>query len=513
MTPDRSTFAHAGAGILAAVAGMSCAHLVAALTVPASSPVLAIGSTVIDLTPTPVKEFAVREFGTADKPILIGSVLLGTVVLAGAIGVVSRRRPRLGVVLLLGLVGLAGSAALLRPDARPTDALASLVAAAVGALVLGGAVRALSPGRRPGPGDEVALGGAAAPSRRGVVLGSGALLALSALAGAGGQWVVRARTRLADIVLPRVPDSLPPLPAGLEQQHEGISAFRTPNRSFYRVDTKLVVPIVDHTSWSLTIDGDVEREVRFGYDDLRDLADIEKDITLTCVSNEVGGKLVGAARWSGVSLKRLLAEAGIGSAADQILSTDVEGFTISTPLEVALDGRDSLVALTMNGAVLPRAHGFPARLVVPGLYGFVGATKWLERLTLTTYRDREAYWTKRGWATDAPIKVSSRIDTPRPLSTIDAGQRVIGGVAWAQERGISRVDVRIDGGPWRAARLGPDAGVDYWRQWYLPWDATRGQHQLAVRAVDGDGNTQTPVRATPFPEGSSGIQEVVVTVS
>jgi hypothetical protein len=223
---------------------------------------------------------------------------------------------------------------------------------------------------------------------------------------------------------------------------------------------------------------------------------------------------VGAARWLGVPLRDVLDRAGIDSTkADQILSTAVDGFTISTPLAVALDGRSSLVAFGMNGEPLPREHGFPVRLVTPGLYGFVGCTKWLNRLTLTSYDDREAYWTKRKWAIDAPIKLSSRVDTPRPLSTIRSGATIIGGVAWAQPDGVAEVEVRVDGGEWQQARLGPDAGVDYWRQWYLPWKPEKGSHMVAVRATNRQGETQTSTRATPFPDGSSGIQEVVVNVS
>lgn len=306
---------------------------------------------------------------------------------------------------------------------------------------------------------------------------------------------------------------LPALAKGLEETYAGISRFQTRSRDFYRVDTKLAIPIVDQNSWELKIDGDVDRELTFSYDDLRERENVEHDITLTCVSNEVGGKLVGAARWTGVPLKELLDEAGVGSRADQILSTDVEGFTISTPLEAALDGRNAMLALGMNGEVLSRTHGFPARLVVPGLYGYVGATKWVTKLTLTRYDAATAYWTDRDWAIDAPIKLSSRIDTPRPLSTIEPGRTVIGGVAWAQQTGVAKVEVRIDGGRWQPAKLGPDAGIDYWRQWYLPWDAEPGSHQLAVRVTDRDGTAQDTSRATPFPDGSSGIQEVVVTVA
>jgi DMSO/TMAO reductase YedYZ molybdopterin-dependent catalytic subunit len=508
--PSRLTLAHALAGILAAAFGMAVAHLVAAFLNPAASPVLAVGSNVIDATPTPVKEWAVRNFGTADKAILIGNVLVVTLVAAGLAGVLARRRPRTGFGLLLVLVALAGAAALARPQADLVDVVPALVAAVTGLLTLWWLVRVLR-----APGDAATVPAATQPvrSRRGFLIGSGALLVGGAVAAGAGQWIIRARARISDIVLPRPITAAPPLPAGLEGDHLGITPFRTSNRSFYRVDTKLAVPLVDQGSWKLTIDGMVDRELSFTYDDLLGLPLEEHDITLTCVSNEVGGKLVGGARWLGVPVRALLEKAGVSGKADQLLSTDVDGFRISTPIGAVTDQRPALVAVGMNGEVLPRAHGFPARLVVPGLYGFVGATKWLTRLTLTTYAAEQAYWTRRDWATEAPIKLSSRIDTPRPLSTIKAARHAIGGVAWAQHNGVEQVEVRIDGGPWEKATLGPDGGVDYWRQWYLPWDAKPGSHQLAVRATGKDGTVQTPVRASSFPDGSSGIQQIVVNVA
>ncbi|WP_406024064.1 molybdopterin-dependent oxidoreductase [Nocardioides sp. NBC_00850] len=508
---DRHTLAHAAAGVLAGVAGMSAAHLTAALLTPASSPALAVSTAVIDATPTPVKEWAVRELGSADKPILIGSVLLVTIAFAAVIGVVARRRLWLGGGLMAGLVLLAGAAVIRQPLFEVSSLVPTLVALVLGPGVLVLLTRALTAERTPAHRQDAPDEGAA--TRRSVLIGFGALALLSAAAATGGQMIVRGRTALADIMLPRVRKPLPALPAGLEETHQGISRFITRNRDFYRVDTKLAVPIVDQNSWSLTIDGDVDRKLTFSYDDLRARENVEYDITLTCVSNEVGGKLVGAARWTGVPLKELLEEAGVGSRADQILSTDVEGFTISTPLEAVMDGRNAMVALGMNGEVLPRTHGFPARLVVPGLYGYVGATKWVTKLTLTRYDEATAYWTDRDWAIDAPIKLSSRIDTPRPLSNIEGGRTVIGGVAWAQHHGVAKVEVRIDGGRWQPAELGPDAGIDYWRQWFMPWDAEAGSHQLAVRVTDRDGNVQREERATPFPDGSSGIQEIVVTVT
>lgn len=492
------------AGILAALAGTAAGHLVAALTVPASSPVLAVGTAVINLTPTPVKVWAVRELGTKDKPVLVGSVLLGTLLLAGLAGLLARRSFLRGAVLLVVLVAAAGAAALVQPAAGPLDALPAVVTAVVGLGVLAWLLR----------GSTTSGSSTTEPSRRGFLIGAGVVAVASVVVAGTGQLVIRTRNRISDVVLPRPRQPLPALATGLEQEYDGISSFVTERSKFYRVDTNLTVPVVDVDSWRLTVDGDVDQQVTLAFDELTRMDVVEHDITLTCVSNEVGGNLVGAARWLGVPLRDVLDRAGIDhTRADQILSTAVDGFTISTPLEVALDGRNSLVAFGMNGEPLPREHGFPVRLVTPGLYGYVGSTKWLERLTLTTYDEREAYWTRRKWATRAPIKLSSRVDTPRPLSTIDAGRHVIGGVAWAQPDGVERVEVRLDGGQWQEARLGPSGGVEYWRQWYLPWQAESGSHQIAVRATNRKGETQTTARTTPFPDGSTGIQEVVVTVA
>ena len=494
------------AGILSALAGTAAGHLVAALLVPASSPVLAVGTAVINLTPTPLKVWAVRELGSADKPVLIGSVLAGTLLLAGVAGVLARRRFVVGAVLLVALVAAAGASALVQPAAGPVEAVPALVTALVGLAALAWLLRRSSSPR-------AVDGVERPPSRRGFLVGAGVVAGAAVVLAGTGQWVIRTRNRITDLALPKPARPLPTLPPGLEERYAGISTFVTPRTDFYRVDTNLTVPVVDADSWRLTVGGDVDRTVSLSFDELARMDVVERDVTMTCVSNEVGGNLVGSARWLGVPLQDVLERAGVRSGADQILSTAVDGFTISTPLEVALDGRTCLVAFGMNGEPLPREHGFPVRLVTAGLYGFVGSTKWLERITLTTYADREAYWTKRKWATDAPIKLSSRVDTPRPLSTVKAGRRVIGGVAWAQPDGIAKVEVRLDGGEWREARLGPSAGVEYWRQWYLPWDAKPGSHQVAVRATNRKGETQVSARATPFPAGSSGIQEVVVTVA
>ena len=506
-TPSSSTFRHAAYGVLATVVGLAAAHLTAAFTVPAASPVLAVGSTVIDLTPTPMKEWAIRQFGSADKAILVGSVLVVVLLLAALAGVIAARRPTPGLLIVVALAGVSGVLAAVRPSAGPLDIIPALVAAIVAATSLWWLARVDD---RAFDGPSPGVGG---PSRRGVVLATGGLAAAAVAMGALGRWVSSYRLGGTDVPLPVATDPAPAFPSGLEERFAGISPLRTPVNEFYRVDTRLTLPAVDVDSWTLTIDGDVDQEVTFTFEDLAAMDTIERDITLTCVSNEVGGPYIGSARWLGVPLADILAKAGIDSSkADQIVSTDVDGMTISTPLSVALDGRDAMIAIGMNGSSLPRANGFPARMVVPGLYGFVSACKWISRITLTTYDEQETYWTERKWVVDAPIKLSSRIDTPRPLSNSDAGKVIVGGIAWAQHVGIDKVEVRIDGKDWQEAKLGPAVTDDYWRQWYFEWDAEPGQHFLACRATNKDGDVQTPVRMTPFPEGSSGLQELAVNI-
>jgi len=490
-------------GVLATLAGLGLAHIVAALTDADTSPVLAVGAAVIDLTPTPMKEWAIRTFGTADKPILVGSVFAGVLALAAVAGLLARRRTRYGAGLLVALVAVAAIAVVTRPEATVLDLGPSLVAAVGAAAALAWLAR-----------EQAGAPGRADSGRRGVLIAAGVLGGLAVVGGVGGQIVTRLRLRPEDVTLPEPADAAKPLPRGLDKQVPGITSFQTDNDDFYRVDTRLDTPVISSEDWTLTIDGDVDNEITLTFDELLEMPMIERDITLTCVSNSVGGEYVGAARWLGVRLTDLLEMAGVGDRADQILSTDFDGMTISTPLDLATDGRDAMICVGMNGEPLPREHGFPVRMVIPGLYGFISATKWLTRLTLTTYDDQKAYWTERDWATDAPIKISARIDTPRALSEIDAGEVVVGGVAWAQQRGgVAKVQVSIDGGAWEDATLGPDGGNDYWRQWFFKWDAGNGSHRVSARAVSGDGETQTAARAEPFPEGSSGLHEVIVNIA
>ncbi|GGL44265.1 molybdopterin-dependent oxidoreductase [Phycicoccus endophyticus] len=508
---------YAAAALLATAAGAGVGHLVAGLVAPEASPVLAVGSTVVDLTPTPVKEWAVATLGTADKPVLVSTVAVVTLLLAAGVGALARTRRALGLSLLalLALLGLVAAAS--RPAAEALVILPGFVTAAVGLLGAGwlmGRLDALGVAA----GDPAADGQAApAPradgtgARRSVLLAAGGLGVLAAAGGGLGQALVR-RGGSTEVVLPAPAEPLPALPAGLERTVRGVSSLRTPASDFYRIDTALVVPRVDPDGWELRVDGMVERPYTLSWEELLAMPMVEKDVTLTCVSNEVGGPYVGGARWLGVRVRDLLERAGLRDGVEQVFSTSTDGMTISTPVQALTDDRDALVAVGMNGSPLPRPHGFPARLVTPGLYGFVGATKWLTRMTASTYAQDTAYWTERGWATRGTIYTQSRIDTPRSLTTLPAGRTLVGGVAWAQQRGIARVEVRVDEGEWRRATLGPDAGVDYWRQWYLEWDATPGRHTLQSRATDEDGSTQTPERQEPFPRGATGWHTVVVTV-
>jgi DMSO/TMAO reductase YedYZ molybdopterin-dependent catalytic subunit len=499
-------------GVLATLVGVAAGHLVAALLDPASSPVLAVGSQVIDLTPTPMKEWAIRHFGSNDKRVLVGSVLGGVLVLAAVAGLLARRRFALGAGLQVVLVGVAAGTARNRPASEPSDVVPSLAAAVAGVGALWLLTRSDSSAR---PSAVPPVGAQTnRASRRGVLLAAGGLAVAAAAMGGAGRWIGRYRARLTDIAFPRPADPAPVFPTGIERDHPGITPLRVATEDFYRVDTRLDVPIVDIDGWTLKIDGMVDKEIELSFDDLLAMPLVERDITLTCVSNSVGGPYVGGARWIGVRLTDLLELAGVRDGVDQIFSTDVDGMTIGTPYELATDGRDAMIALGMNGEALPREHGYPARMVVPGLYGFISACKWIERITLTTYADQDSYWTKRDWATHAPIKISSRIDTPKVLETIDVGETFIGGIAWAQQNGgVAKVQVQIDAGPWQDAQLGPSAGNDYWRQWYLPWTAEPGSHNLSCRVIDGTGRTQTPARMEPFPEGSSGIQQLIVKVA
>ena len=462
-----------------------------------------------------MKDFAIATFGTNDKVALVVGILVLLAAFGVVLGVLAARRLLVGIagVALFGVIGVVAS--LSRPNGGALDALPSVVGAGAGMAALTGLVAALS-GRT--VGRTAATAADPAPSavdrRRFLTFGVG-VAAVAAGAGSVGRFLSQrfdAAASRAGVVLPRPDRSLAPVPAGVDLDVDGLSPFVTPNIAFYRIDTALVVPQIPVEDWSLRIHGMVDQELVLTYEDLLSRPMIETDITMTCVSNEVGGKLVGNARWLGVPLADLLEEAGVQDGATQIVGRSFDGWNNGFPTENALDGRDAIVAVGMNGAPLPIEHGFPARIVVPGLYGYVSATKWVTELELTRLEDFDGYWVKRTWAKEAPIKTQSRIDTPKGLAKVPPGRTAVAGVAWAQPRGIDKVEVRVDDGGWQEARLADQLSASTWRQWVYEWDATPGRHQLTVRATDGEGELQPEERTAPIPSGATGWHNVVVLV-
>ncbi|MFJ3921604.1 molybdopterin-dependent oxidoreductase [Streptomyces sp. NPDC090022] len=512
------------AGLLAAFTALAVAELVAGLVRPAAGPVTVVGGAVIDRTPAAVKDFAIRTFGENDKIVLQLGILVILAFIAVGLGVLALFHRRAGAVgvLLFGIVGAA--AALSRPDSTGIgDALPSITGAVAGALALYvlAAKAALSSPAAAGADGQAGTG---VWSRRGFLVTAGVTAVAAGSAGALGRYFTGRQGQGAiasreNLVLPKPASPAQAVPVGVQLKVPGITAFTTPNADFYRVDTALTVPKVDAGTWRLRVHGrGVTRPRTYTLDQLLARPLIERDITLTCVSNEVGGPYIGNARWLGVPLADLLEEAGVrppskGGRADQLVARSVDGMTLGSPVEDVMDGRDAILAVGMNGEPLPFDHGFPVRMLVPGLYGYVSACKWIEDIELTTFDSYDPYWVKRKWARKAPIKTQSRIDTPKPFARPAAGTVTIAGVAWAQRRGITRVEIRVDDGPWKDADLAAQAGIDTWRQWSYRWNATPGGHNLTVRATDGTGQVQTEQRTRTIPDGASGWHSVFVTVS
>jgi DMSO/TMAO reductase YedYZ molybdopterin-dependent catalytic subunit len=486
------------AGVAAAAAAVGFGELVGGIVPGGSSLVLSVGSRVIDAAPPFVKDFAVSTLGTADKPALIIGVIVFTLLLGSLFGVLAARRRWFGVV-GFALLGLVGGLAIAVTEPVWAAILVAGVAfvAAVGTLLLL---------LRTGAG--IVDGG-----RRAFLRQAGSLVALGGLAAIAGRAIVQAAATTGarnDVVLQPPVTQPEAMTASLDVA--GISPQYVPNSEFYRIDTALSSPKVNVDTWKLSITGMVDHPVEFTFDELLAMPMVERDVTLSCVSNEVGGSLVGNARWQGVVLSDLLNQAGVQDGATQIVGRSVDDFTVGFPTKLAFDGRTALLAVGMNGEPLPIDHGFPARLVVAGLYGYVSATKWLSEIELTTLEAFDAYWVPRGWAKQAPIKTESRIDVPSPGRRVTAGAVPIAGVAWAPTRGISKVEVQVDDGPWQTARLGSEDGTEAWRQWVIDWDATVGTHTITVRATDGDGALQLEERVPPRPDGASGWHSIKVTV-
>ena len=504
---DHRTPAAALWGAASATVALGAGELVAGSVRRWRSPVEAVAESVIDRAPSAVTRFGIETFGTNDKVALVVGIVLMIAAVAPLLGVLTSRGWPAAVV-GFGAFGAVGAAASLdAPGAPPSAVVPSVVAAAVGASTLAGVLRPHVEPASPG------LTGALV-TRRGALVGAGAVVALGAVMVAGGR-ALRSRfsavASRAALVLPRPRRPLPPPDPAAAFDVAGLAPLFTPNEDFYRIDTALTVPQVPVEGWRLRVHGMVDDPFEVDFDGLVAMGLVEADITLTCVSNQVGGDLVGNARWLGVPLRALLDRAGVAGGADQVVGRSVDGYTGGFPVEAAYD-RQAMVAVGMNGEPLPLAHGFPARLVTPGLYGYVSATKWLTEIELTTFARFDQYWVPRGYAERAPIKTMARIDVPRTGQIVDAGDTVVAGVAWAQTRGIAKVEVSIDGAAYAEAELAAALGEDTWRQWRLPWTATPGSHRIAVRATDGDGRLQTEDRAAPLPDGASGWQSLLVTV-
>ena len=490
------------AGVLAGLSGLATSYAAAMVLAIRESPVVAVAELVIRLTPGPVARSAIDLLGYADKPVLVAGIIVVLLALFALAGVLARRRWWLPLLVWFALAGLGLGAVLEQPGAGVIEALPLLVGLATWLTVHAALVNPLEHvGRRPDLADR---------ERRVFLLVAGTIaVATVGIAGAGrlvgaGRRPVEARRR-------------PPRPGGGPRRAAppaatldipGISPWQTPNDDFYLIDTTIVVPTIEPEDWSLRIHGLVDRELTVPYSDLVSRDVTEAWVTLCCVSNEVGGDLVGNARWSGVRVAELLAEAGVRDGADCVLQTSHDGWTCATPLEALTDDRDALLAVAMNGRPLPIEHGFPVRTVVPGLYGFVSATKWVVDMEVTRFDRVEAYWTSKGWSEEGPVKISSRIDVPRAGAEVTAGEVSVGGVAWHQHTGIAAVEVSLDGGPWTEAVLGEVPSVDTWVQWAATLDVPEGDHVLAVRAVGQDGESQTSVRQDVLPDGATGWHSV-----
>ncbi|RDI19888.1 DMSO/TMAO reductase YedYZ molybdopterin-dependent catalytic subunit [Lentzea flaviverrucosa] len=479
---------------------LAAGHLVAGLVSPLASPFLAVGNTAIDLTPHPVKDFAIRTFGENDKLVLLGGM---AVVLAGlgvVAGLLSRRSPWPGtaVAALLGLLGIA--AVLARPTTSGWSVLAPLASLVAGVA----AFRWLW--------SQAAL--AVVPERRRFLLSTAAIAVGAGVSALGGQLLAGRvdveGSRRAIRLQPR--ETAPEIPFDADFVREGTPEFITPNSKFYRVDTALTVPRLRAEDWRMRVHGMVDNEMVLTYDDLLRRPLVEKTITLVCVSNEVGGPYISTSNFIGVSLPDLLRDAGVRPGADQLATRSVDGWTCGTPVDsIMAPGSNAMLALGMNGEPLPIERGFPVRMVVPGLYGYVSATKWLVDAELTTFDAFDPYWAQRGWGKKAPVKVMSRVDRPKSFERVPAGRFVAAGIAWAQHTGIDRVEVRVDGGLWQEATLSREVNVDTWRMWRVELDLKEGNHTVECRATDRKGYTQTNERAAPIPDGATGWHSMVFT--
>jgi DMSO/TMAO reductase YedYZ molybdopterin-dependent catalytic subunit len=498
--------AWSAAGLAAGAAGLATSYFAAMALTIRESPVVAVAELVIRLTPGPVAEYLISLVGSLDKPLLLlGIFVVLAVAFAGA-GRLARRTWWAPAVVYAALAAIGAVAVSTQRGAAVVDVLpvaVGFVTWLVALSLLTDPLRAAEVEADLDPGTVQA----GAHTRRSFGIRVVSLVAAAGVLGVLGRAVGRGRRHVEEVRgLLRLPQvTRPAVPDGASLKVRGISRWMTPSDSFYRIHTAIVVPAIEPKDWSLRIHGMVEREITLTYDDLLARQFTEAWVTLSCVSNEVGGNLIGNAWWSGVRLAPLLEEAGLLSGADAVLQTSEDGWTCGTPLAALTDDRNAMLALAMNGRPLPIEHGFPVRTLVPGLFGYVSATKWVRDLEVSTFADISAYWTERGWAELGPVKMSSRVDVPRSGAEVPAGEVVFGGVAWSQHTGVSEVEFSVDGGAWRSAELGSVPHEDTWVQWWGTADVEPGDHLVRVRAVDRDGLVQTDVEQGVLPDGATGL--------
>ncbi len=500
------------AGVLAAAVALAVTDVVSALKAGPSL-IDTIGTEFINRFAASLKQLAVSLFGTNDKPALVVGIVVVSLLIGGVLGRASVSRPWVGSVGFagFGVVGIATGVT--DPLADPWLMVAAAVLGTVAGIVtLRLLLRAAAPVEANGSASDTDPTVRAGSRRSFLAWSAGAVAATTAGVAAGRALRGRYGSVTEGVELP-APVKTVPLPASQPFSVPGLSPYVTPNADFYRIDTALFVPRVSANGWSVAVHGMVDHPFELTYDELLAMPMVEEPVTISCVSNEVGGDLIGNAVWRGVPLPTLLERAGVQPGATQIVGRSVDDFTVGFPTELALDGRTALVAVGMNGEPLPAKHGFPARLIVAGLYGYVSATKWLSDIVLTRLEDFDAYWVPRGWAKEGPIKTESRIDVPRGGSSVATGRVAVAGVAWAPTRGIKGVEVQVDDGAWQPARLGEVANDNTWVQWLYDWQASPGRHQLSVRATDGTGQVQTAESSPPAPDGASGYHSRTVTVA
>jgi DMSO/TMAO reductase YedYZ molybdopterin-dependent catalytic subunit len=525
-------------GVFAAAGGLAAGELWSGL-VGGASPVVVVGDRVVDGVPSAVKQFAIDTFGTNDKVALIIGILVITALYAAFVGIRTSRKFVNGIVGVVGFAIIGTAAALGGRSPSVGDVLPVAIAAIVVVALLW-----MFFGRRSvsvGEGIDrrrfltlsaaIASGTAvfgtwgrklqgspeAAASRNAIVLPKATPTGATVTGSGGSATTIAAAAAKPPVASGTSATSVTSAASAVETAPAfglvGAESYLTPANNFYRIDTALVIPRLDAKTWQMSISGMVDKELTLTFDDLLKRPLIEHDCTLMCVSNEIGGNLVGNARWTGVRLADVLKEAGVQAGADQVFATSTDGFTAGFPLDVALDGREAMIAVAMNGEPLPFMHGFPARLVVPGIYGYVSAVKWLADIKLTTFEEDQGYWIPRGWSAIAPIKICSRIDVPTRSQNVKAGMVPIAGIAWAQHTGIKAVEVQIDEGPWQECELAAEGTIDTWKQWKLAWDAKPGRYVVRVRAIDMNGQVQIADRAPVAPDGATGYHTVGIEVS